>query len=331
MKNQNKFYPELSESFDLLIKSSVGKNIAIIGHMRPDGDCIGSQIALASVMRDAGAKNVICLNKHEVPSLYTKYAEGETFISADDFNDLSYEIIAVDCADYSRTSEFIKEKFPIPLCAIDHHINDTKYAKINLICQTSSATCELIAGMLFDANIKINKKIANALYVGMVMDTRQFTTNSTSAKTFEIAAELAKAGANIAQVAIDLYQRERYAKVKLLSCYLNSIELYSNNKICGGVLYMKDFAECGALKEDSDGLVDYARAIDNVEASFLIEELPTGAKASLRCKDPKYAMNLVAQNFGGGGHACASGCNSTMNVEDFKKALVAKISEALKI
>jgi len=331
MKNQNKFYPELAEFFDLLIKSCVGKNVAIIGHMRPDGDCIGSQIALASVMRDIGAKNVICLNKHEVPHIYEKYADGEAFVSADDFSDLSYEIIAVDCADYSRTSEFIKERFPTPLGAIDHHINDKNYAKINLICQTSSATCELIAGLLFDAGIKINKKIANALYVGMVMDTRQFTTNSTSAKTFEIAAELAKEGANLPQVAIDLYQCERFAKVKLLSRYLANIERYADGKICGGTLYMKDIQECGSLKEDSDGLVDYARAVENVEASFLIEELPVGAKASLRCKDPKYAMNIVAQNFGGGGHACAAGCNTTMNVEDFKKALIEEISKSLKI
>lgn len=303
----SQYFPAHYDDFNDLLKAVRGRKIAVVGHMRPDGDCISSQFAAAEFLRQAGAAEVVCVNQNPVPRLYENFVGNEKMLEAETFDDASFEIVTVDCADYRRSNESLCERFPLPLACIDHHASNRPYAKINIIDPKASATAEIVAGLAFDAKLKISPQNADRLYMGIVMDTRQFTTTSTRTKTFEIATELVKSGADASKVAIELYQRENLAKLKLLAAYLQSLTMHCNGRVCIGLLPAGIYERTGAEKADSDGLVDYARSIDGVDIAVLLEDLKNGVKGSLRAKTPEYCVNEIAAHFGGGGHLAAAG------------------------
>lgn len=326
-----KFFPNQTKAFSDFLGMVGGKKIAVVGHMRPDGDCISSQVAFAKVLRDAGAKQVVCLNKHEVPYLYKEFVNGEVFLPADEFNEEGFEIVTVDCADYKRTSEALQSRYPQILAAIDHHVSNQKYAKFSIVEPTASATAELIAGLLLDANMPISKDIAQTLFMGIMTDTRQLTTSSTNLRSFEVSSKLVKCGASPSEVSILLYQREKFARMKLLCAFLQSLTMHFDGRVCIGVLNAGVFERTGAKKEDTDGLVDYARNIEGVEIAVLLEVLAEGGvKGSIRAKYPEAKVNEIAELFGGGGHHAAAGFNVKMAYEDFYPELLKIIGERLK-
>ena len=273
-------FPEYCEDFKRLLDSVGGKKIAVAGHMRPDGDCISSQFALAEFLRQAGAAEVVCVNQNPVPYLYENFIGNEKMLDAETFDDPSFEIAAVDCADYHRINESLCKRFPEPLACIDHHVTNRSASKISIIDPKASATAELLAGLALDAGLEISKENANRLYMGIATDTRQFTTTSTRAKTFETATRLVCAGADSSWVAIQLYQRERFAKLKLLAAYLQTLKLHFGGRLCMGFLPEGVYEETGSEKADSDGLVDYARSVNGVEIAALLEPLENGVKGS---------------------------------------------------
>ena len=303
----SEYFPELDAEFKKLLKAAKGEKIAVVGHMRPDGDCISSQFALADILLNAGAAEAICLNQNPVPYLYESFAEGRKMLSAEDFCDKTFKIVTVDCADYRRTNESLCARFPRPLCCIDHHVTNGAYAEINIIDVRASATAELIAGLCSDCKIKISPENANRLYMGLVMDTRQFTTSSTRKDTFDIASRLVSEGADCAAIAVKLYQREKFAKMKLLAAYLQSLTMHFGGRVCIGLLPNGVYEATGADKEDSDGLVDFARSVNGVDVAVLLEDLKNGVKGSLRAKTPEYRVDGIAARFGGGGHIVAAG------------------------
>ncbi len=302
-----KFFPEFESKFRELLNAVRGKKIAVIGHLRPDGDCISSEFVLADLFECAGAENVVCLNEHPLPHLYKNFSNGRILLDANSFVDTDYEIVTVDCADYARTNKNICSYFPTPLGAIDHHATNNSPAKISIVDSSAAATAELIAGLASDANLTISKENANRLLMGIVMDTRSFTTSSTRPLTYAVANMLSQCGADSAFVAEQLYQRERPQKLALLATYLKTLTPYFDNRVWLGMLTLKDYANCGAEKADSDGLVDYARSIDGAEIGVLLEELKIGVKGSLRAKDPTMRVSELAQLNGGGGHFAAAG------------------------
>ena len=325
-----KFFPELGGQFAELLKRCRGKKIAVVGHMRPDGDCAASQFALADILEGAGVAEVVCLNQNALPRLYENFSYGRKLEPAADFADASFEIITVDCADYSRTNSELCARFPSPLGCIDHHITNNSRAEINAIDPTASATAELIAGLVFDAGLKLSAENANRLFMGIATDTRQFTTSSTTARTFAVAARLCESGADCAGVAIELYQRETMGKMRLLGRFLETLKFHCNARVCVGVLKAGIFAETGSEKADSDGLVDYARSIDGVEVALLLEQLPNGVKGSLRSKTPEMRVNEIAAKFGGGGHCAAAGFTAEgEKLETFYDKAVAAIQARL--
>ncbi len=300
-------FPEFKEAFGGLLDYCKGRKIAVAGHMRPDGDCVSSTIALVWALRECGASEVVALNRDSVPFLYRNIAAGTEFIKTDSFDFDGFETITVDCADPKRVSDTFSERVPCPLASIDHHVSNNAFAKTNIICPDSAATAELLAGMFFDAGLRPPKEVCNALFTGIVTDTRSFTTNSTRAETLAVAAKLAAAGASPSYVAEQLYQRERPEKLGLLAAYLKSLRFGYGGRLCYGILRKADFDSTGALKEDTDGLVDYARSINGVRLAAVLEEISDGVKGSIRTKSPDMRADLLAAKFGGGGHKSAAG------------------------
>jgi phosphoesterase RecJ-like protein len=322
------FYPTLSADFARLLASLAGRRVAVIGHARPDGDCIGSQVALARVLAALGL-DVVCLNADAVPRRLQFLVKAMPFLRADDVVNVPDDraAIFVDCADHARVGERLKARFPAPVGVVDHHLSNVGFATANLVDSASAATCEILAGVFFDNNLPVDAQTAQALYTGILTDTGQFRFNSTSRRCFVLAGELVARGAQPSEAGYQLYERETEGKLRLLQHFLASLRLECAGRVCVGTLAPDSFAATGTSVEDTEGLVDYARSIDGVDIGALIEEKTDGTvKASLRAKEPVYRVDLVAAQFNGGGHACAAGLNLKSGGINFYERLVAALT-----
>ena len=308
-----------------------GRTVAVVGHARPDGDCIGSQVALAHALGALGHE-VVCVNADPVPRRLEFLARGIAFQRTDEAvaGAENRAAIFVDCADPARGGEQIKALFPNPVGVIDHHISNARYGAVNVIDTQAAATCEILAGVFLDAGVPIDPRMAQALYTGILTDTGQFRFNATSQRCFVLAGELVARGASPSEVGYQIYERETAGKMHLLQRFLASLRFECDGKVCIGFLPEGIFVETGTKTEDTEGLVDYARCIEGVEIGVLLERRAGGGvKASLRSKDPAIRVDQIAAQYAGGGHACAAGLSVTSAGDDFYAGLVAALAARL--
>lgn len=323
------YFPQSSARFKELIKSFTDKKIAVVGHVRPDGDCIGSQVALCRVLRSQGIESV-CVNNDSVPTYLQFLVENTPFYLGTDFDFKGWDTVSVDCADVKRTGADVWPRMPKPLGNIDHHISNTLYGEVNLVQGSSSATGEILAGFFLDCGYEIDSDTATAAYVGIATDTGQFRFASTTRETFEIVGLLIDRGVDLSRVNIKLYERESFEKLDLLQRFLQSLKLHFDGRVCLGLLKDGVYEEVGAATDDSEGLVDYARSIDGVDIGVLVEDRASKLKVSLRSKEAKYRMDLIAKQFNGGGHAAAAGLNIETSLDEFLPKLLVAIEEQMK-
>ena len=320
-----KFFPRESARFVAAIEQLKGRKVAVLGHQRPDGDCIGSTVAVTRALRTLGIE-AIGLNNDATPVTLAAFVGDTPMARAGDFTPAGHLAVSVDCADFRRVGVRLNELFPQVALNVDHHISNKLYAEENIVIGSSSATAEMLAGFFFDNNYVIDATTAQALYVGIATDTGQFRFPSTTPATFEIARRLCECGANPSAAAHELYERESFAKIKLLQNFLDSLTMEFDGRVCAGLIENGVYESTGATIDDSEGLVDYARAIDGVDIGVMIEDRDGALKCSLRAKNPKYRVDQVAKQFNGGGHACAAG----LNVEDSSiKAFYPQLIEAI--
>ena len=310
------FYPERSEEFGEWVDTLRGKRVAVVGHARPDGDCIGSQVALSRTLRHCGM-DTVCVNEDAVPRRLEFVALEEPFREPGDWLKDGWVAVSVDCADVDRAGEWVKaidRKFD---ANIDHHISNTRYARCNFVDDGSAATAEVLGGFFFDNEYVIDPATAQALYVGIATDTGQFRFPATSRRVFQICGRLLELGADPALASNRLYEQESMGKLKLLQAYLASLRMECEDRVCVGVLSRDVFERTGAGVEDTEGLVDYARSIHGVDIGVIIEDRGDEVKGSLRAKEARFRVNDLAARFGGGGHACAAGFSSRMKMDEF--------------
>ncbi|MDR1010843.1 MAG: DHH family phosphoesterase [Opitutaceae bacterium] len=335
------YFPELTPRFRALLADIAGKPIAVIGHARPDGDCIGSQVALARVLRTLGHATT-CINGDPVPRRLQYLLTPETPFhstgnippppaASPEIPAADWTAIFVDCADHERGGAKARLRFPAPAGCIDHHLSNASYAAHNIVDPAAAATCEMLAGIFLDLALPIDAETARALYAGINTDTGQFRFACTTPRTFKLAAELVARGASPSEAGYEIHERESWGKLQLLENFLRSLKLECDGRACIGVLPDGIFEKTGATVEDTEGLVDYARCIDGVEIGVLIEERPGAIKASLRAKNPAMRVDRIAALFGGGGHACAAGLNlkNAPAAARFRAELLAAIAAQL--
>lgn len=321
-------YPDLSPSIRQLVDGLRGKKVAVLGHMRPDGDCIGSQVGLCRVL--LGQKiEAVCVNADPVPRRLQFLIQDTPFFQATEFSFDGHVAVTVDCADQERTGDVLRQIFPQITANIDHHISNTRYAVDNFIESKSAATAEILAGVALDNGAKIDPVTAQAFYVGIATDTGQFRFPSTTRRVFSISGRLLDRGADPAAASNELYERESLGKMQLLQKFLASLRMECSGRVCIGFLSTAFFEETGTSSEDTEGLVDYARSIDGVDIAGILEERPDGIKGSLRCKNTRYRVDQVASRFQGGGHACAAGFNSDLSFKEFYPKLLEAIQQQL--
>jgi phosphoesterase RecJ-like protein len=277
--------------------------------MRPDGDCIGSQVALCRILLAAGVDS-ICVNRDRVPPNMVSYTQGLTFLTGDQYVPDGRVAVAVDCADASRIGPDLLDKFGGKLWGnIDHHASNPGYAQHNIVVKTAAATCHVLAYGALRQNLGCDTATAKALHLGIVTDTGRFSYASATAEVFALAAELIERGANPAETNFLVFEHESRGKLELTQRFLNSIQFHEAGKICSGELTQADYAATGTTKEDKEGLVEFPRSVEGVEIAVLMEEGRDGVRGSLRGRDPRLRLDLLAGKLNGGGHVLAAGFN----------------------
>jgi bifunctional oligoribonuclease and PAP phosphatase NrnA len=319
-------YTQYAGRFAVLLHELQGYKVSVIGHQRPDGDCVGSQVALCRVLQASGI-DAVCVNADPVPRRI-KFLIGDTpFYHRDEIDPAGRIGLFTDCADHARGGEKMRQMYPEPWACFDHHLSNVGFARFNFVDTASAATAEVLAGIFVDADLPIDRTTAQALYTGIMTDTGQFRFPSTTSRVFRLSSELIAHGANPAEAGQELYERESLGKLKLLQHYIASLKIECGGRVCIGVLAQGAFEELGATVEDTEGLVDYARSIDGVEVGVLIEERPDGVKASLRAKYANLRMDTIAAQFNGGGHANAAGLNCREPLATFYPKLLAALAQ----
>jgi len=305
------------------------QSICVIGHVRPDGDCIGSQLGLTLALQTAG-KDVACWNEDRVPQKYAfldrhhlleKPTAGREF-------DL---VIATDCASFERlgASGPASEKRKC-LVNIDHHLSNTRYGDVNWISAHEASTGELIFQLLQAAKWPITPEIANCLYTAVSTDTGSFQYATAKPVTYQIAGELVKLGADVDTISREVYQSFSLSRVRLLRHLYCNFKLTHDDQIAYLWLKKKDFARTGADRCDTEGLIDHLRAIEPVIVACIFEEVePELTRVSLRSKSPKVDVNAIAGKFGGGGHIAAAGARVAGKPLAVQRGFVAALRKAI--
>lgn len=298
----------MNNSLDEIIEKLNGaERIAIFCHSRPDGDALGSGLALSVALNNAGKKAFMCCE--DVPP------EKFSFIPAiknvlQELPNLDYDaLVSVDCADEARIGEFSKryKKFKKTTVNIDHHISNESYAKLNYI-DVCPATCEIMTELLTKAGYEVTPEIANLLMMGLVTDTGNFSHQDVTSKTFETAAYLCSNGADVNLIYYNLYARQTKARALLYGRVMSKMRFALEDKLAYIIISEKDMAETEADKDLTEGFVDFPLTVDGVEVAMSVLEFRKGQyKVSLRSKG-KVNVSEVAATFGGGGHILASGC-----------------------
>lgn len=306
-----------NSTFKDALNALKGKQVAVVGHLRPDGDCIGAQIALTRCLRSLGY-DAVALNEDEVPDNLKAFVKDTPFVSVRNFKFKNSVCVTVDCSDLQRIGESVQRLFSKVVLNIDHHISNLNFAKYNIVLDKASATCEILAGLFLDNKILVDSVAAQALYVGIATDTGQFRFPTTTKQVFRVCEDLIELGASPKDAAFYLYECQRIEKLYLLREFLQTLKLELDGKLGVGLITQKMYEKTGALKEDTEGFVDYARSIKGVEVGVLLEERPDGGvKGSLRCESDLIRVDLLAKNFNGGGHKCAAGFKVQESLGEF--------------
>ena len=323
-----KSYPKVIDRILEVIREH--KTFCIVGHMRPDGDCIGSQLGLALALRNEG-KRVTVWNQDAIPLKY-KFLVGDGLIEKPKAGQKFDCVIATDCASYERlgkVGEFVKERKV--LINIDHHATNPRYGDVNWVSPREPSCGELIYRLMKVARWPITKPIADLLFTAISTDTGSFQYPNTRPGTFHAGAELVTRGANLAKICDEVYQSYPLSRAKLLQHVYSKFRMTDDNRVVWLWLKKKDFTRTGAESDDTEGLIDHLRAIEPVVVACVFEEVePELTRISLRSKNPQVNVSEICGLFGGGGHPAAAGARIPGKPLSVQRKVIAAVKRALK-
>ncbi|MCD8037429.1 MAG: bifunctional oligoribonuclease/PAP phosphatase NrnA [Clostridiales bacterium] len=316
----------MNNSFDEIIEEiENSQNIAVAGHISPDGDAVASCCALAMALEKKGKTVDVLLEP--VPEKFKSIPYSDKVINTVPDNDFDL-FISLDCGDESRLgerAELIKRTFTIN---IDHHVSNTYFGRLNFVDGDASSTSELIYRLL-DGWCNIDRDIAYALYTGIIFDTGCFKHSSTSPFTMQIAGELMTYNIPFTEIQERFFYSHTAVEAKLLGTAIDNMVILCGGRLAVSKLSIDEMAKHGGSSKDADAIVSYIKNTDGVDAAvFFYEKGPGEIKASMRSNE---AVNVsqIAIKFGGGGHVMASGCTLHGKFEDVMPPVVDELIKAL--
>ena len=313
-------------------KIANSSKVLLLSHVRPDGDAIGSQLALGASLEGLG-KDVFLMNEDGCPD-NLKFLKGSEKIS--DPN--SYEVVAdlcivLDTANFERVGSVCGKlaKDCGSIINIDHHITNEKYGDLYFVDPQAPATAQIVYELLCSHQLPICEESRDAIFVGLSTDTGGFRYPATTSRSFEIGADLTKLGADCGELSSNMYERYSLKRIELLKELLGNLRVSSCGRVASWILDMDTKIRLSLKPEDSENLTDLIRGINTVEVAVFFEELKSDyVRISMRSKNTNVAdVSKICANFGGGGHPLASGAKTKGDVSKIADEVLSYIDRTI--
>ncbi|MBW2442280.1 MAG: bifunctional oligoribonuclease/PAP phosphatase NrnA [Deltaproteobacteria bacterium] len=305
-------------------------HILLASHSEPDGDAVSSILALGLAIGQLGKKTTI-YNASPIPAVYRFLPSVERIVRHIKKANTYDVALVLDCGDLPRVGEASATISRIPLVInIDHHISNTGFGDLQLIDPLACSTAEIVYRLIKAMDVSIDKAMATSVYTGILTDTGSFRFSSTNRAAFAISQEMTELGVEPHAVAQHVYGTYSLGRIKLLNLALDSIEISENGKLSIMTVTGAMFAETGTHPEDVDGMINYARRIEDVKVAALIHEQKNGKTysngqghyhVSLR-SDGSVDVAAIAGSFGGGGHTSAAGFQIETSLKKLKSDII---------
>jgi bifunctional oligoribonuclease and PAP phosphatase NrnA len=317
---------------EVLAELRGGDKFLLTTHENPDGDALGSLVAMNEILRALGKDTVMFMSAEEFPLPY-EYRdlplEGlQHTLPADA---ASRTIVFLDCGNVDRMPVDFLQRDDAHIVNIDHHHDNTRFGTANLVVDGASSTAEIIWDLNKDLGVELTLQIAEALYVGLVTDTGKFQYENTTPAAHMMAADLLAHGVEVHEIFRRLYENVPFAKLQLLARVLSRVERHDGGRLTISYILRSDYEETGADENFSEGIVDHIRALEGtVVAALVRQQLKDGRegvqKVSLRASADEVDVSVIAREEGGGGHRQAAGFSTTRDraaLVDFLRAEIA--------
>ena len=307
------------------------ERFAVLSHVRPDGDALGSQLALALSLQQLG-KKVRVWNEDGMLEKYSFLPRGDLLTKPPHTAEDVDAAIALDTAIQNRLgTAFTAVRSAKIWINIDHHLSNPGYGDLVHVDPTAPATGQIIFDLIKSQGFPFDREIAENLYAAISTDTGSFQYPKTSVRTFEVAAELVCTGIDVGQLSQQLYENYPRRRVELLRELLRTMRFERDGRVASFSLSLQTAAELQVLPEDNEGLIDHLRAIRGVIVAVFFEELADGkVRVSMRSKSDAVDVCAICQKFGGGGHTLAAGARVRGTLAEVERNVLEEICDVVK-
>lgn len=314
-----------SQIEQMIVACSAAKTVLIATHVNPDGDAIGSSLALAETLEKLG-KRVVVYDRDPVPYMFTFLPQAGKFISRVPDDEIFDLLLLLDCSELSRTGDALSGFSGYrQMGCIDHHVTNDSFAQVNLIDAGASATAELVYEVISRMDPDFSREVAINLYTGIITDTGSFHYANSTPRSFAIAGEMVNRGVEPWMVAQQVYESEPASRLQLLGSVLQTLRIAPGGKAACVTVTREMYEQTGTNAEHTDRFVNYPRSIAGVEVAFLLrQDAEKSYKLSFRSRG-KVDVASLAQEFGGGGHKNAAGCYLTGTADEIIRLVFHKI------
>lgn len=321
---KNAAFPEIREAL------RVRHRILVASHLRADADAYGSTIAAALWLRSEGHE-VTAWNEDGMLQKFAFLPSSEILVSPPSKPVVFDAVLALDTSVKNRLGSVVGAIAGSPLwICIDHHKSNSGYGDLNLIDPSRPATAEILTEAFLTEGITITPEMAVNLFAAISTDTGSFQYEGTSARTYEIGAELIRRGVDVAMLSRSLYENQPRRRLHLLRHALVNAKFSCNDRVASFSLSLADVEVLGVIPEDNEGIIDHLRSVEGVAAAAFFEELPEGmVRLSLRSKDLSFDACKLCAQFGGGGHPMASGARMKGSLAEVEGRVLQAICSAL--
>lgn len=321
---ENASFAEIAE----LLRAN--QRFVVMSHVRPDGDALGCTLAMGLCLRQMG-KDVTMWNEEGCLEKF-RFLPHSDLVQRPPAEPQSFDVaIVLDTAVKDRVGTCLASvKHADTWINIDHHVSNPRFGDLNHIDSTAPAAGQILFELFRAAELPLTYEMADCLYVAISTDTGSFQYPSTTARTYEIGAELVRMGAKVGDLSQKLYESYPRRRLELLKALLNELRFTSNNRVASFALTQATSRALEVKPEDNEGLIDYIRAVQGVVVAAFFEELDDlRVRVSLRSKDPRADVCKIAQQFGGGGHTLAAGIRMAGPLPEAQQRVLQAIDESL--
>jgi phosphoesterase RecJ-like protein len=313
------------------------QKLLTVTHENPDGDALGSLVAMSLVLGALGKDCRPFIDEHDLP-LPREYGfldtDGLLTTPPDDLEERT--VVFLDCGNLERNAAQALRHPGMRTVNIDHHHDNTMFGTVNLVEPGASCTAEIVWDLMHGLGVPPNQAMAEALYVGLITDTGRFMYENSGPRAHLMAAELIEVGVEPHTIYRQVYENVPYGKLALLARGLAKVERYDSGRLTVTELSAEDFAAAGAEESYSEGVIDHLRAVEGTEVAALVRDRITAEgrperKVSLRSSDARIDVSLIARAQGGGGHPQAAGFATTMGWNELMDFLRREIAAQLPV